>query len=61
MKYKHVYVAHEARMWVMTIISGVSAIATILATHPEIKEKLANKFSPKKKYKIIIVKEEDLP
>ena len=56
MKYKHVYAAHEARMWVMTIISGVSVAASILATHPELKEKLKEKFSPKKKIRIIIVK-----
>lgn len=58
MKYKHVYAAHEARMWVMTIISGVSVAASILATHPELKEKLKEKFSPKKKIRIIIVKED---
>ena len=61
MKYKHVYAAHEARMWVMTIISGVSAIATILATHPEIKQKVKDVFTPKpkeKKIQIIIVKGE---
>lgn len=58
MKYKHVYAAHEARMWVMTIISGVSAVATILAANPELKEKLKEKFSPKKKIRIIIVKED---
>lgn len=58
MKYKHVYAAHEARMWVMTIISGVSAVATILAAHPELKEKIKSKFAPKKKYKIIVVEEE---
>lgn len=58
MKYKHVYAAHEARMWVMTIISGVSAVATILAAHPELKERLKEKFSPKKRIRIVIVKEE---
>ena len=58
MKYKHVYAAHEARMWVMTIISGVSAVATILAAHPELKEKLKEKFSPKRKIQIVIVKED---
>lgn len=58
MKYKHVYAAHEARMWVMTIISGVSAVATILAANPELKEKLKEKFSPKKKIRIVIVKED---
>lgn len=58
MKYKHVYAAHEARMWVMTIISGVSVAASILAAHPELKEKLKEKFSPKKKIRIIVVKED---
>lgn len=58
MKYKHVYAAHEARMWVMTIISGVSAVASIMAAHPELKEKIKAKFTPKPKIKIIIVKED---
>lgn len=58
MKYKHVYAAHEARMWAMTIISGVSAVATILAAHPELKERLKEKFSPKKRIRIVIVKED---
>ena len=58
MKYKHVYAAHEARMWVMTIISGVSVAASILAAHPELKEKLKEKFSPRKKIRIIVVKED---
>ena len=58
MKYKHVYAAHEARMWVMTIISGVSVAASILAANPELKEKLKNTFKPKKKIRIVIVKED---
>lgn len=58
MKYKHVYAAHEVRMWVMTIISGVSVAASILAAHPELKEKLKEKFSPNKKIRIVIVKED---
>ncbi|MBO7450296.1 MAG: hypothetical protein J6U54_07980 [Clostridiales bacterium] len=58
MKYKHVYAAHEARMWVMTIISGVSVAASILAANPELKEKLKNAFKPKKKIRIVIVKED---
>ena len=40
MKYKHVYAAHEARMWLQTIISGVAVGGAILAAHPEAKEKL---------------------
>ena len=58
MKYKHVYAAHEARMWVMTVISGVSVVASILAANPELKEKVKTALSPKKKVKIIIVKED---
>ena len=58
MKYKHVYAAHEARMWVMTIISGVSVVTSILAANPELKEKLKKKFSPKKRIKIIVVEED---
>ena len=58
MKYKHVYAAHEARMWVMTIISGVSVAASILAAHPEIKERMKSVFTPKKRIKIIVVKED---
>lgn len=38
--------------------SGVSAVATILAANPELKEKIKNKLAPKKKYKIIVVEEE---
>lgn len=40
MKYKHVYAAHEARMWLQTIISGVAVGGAILAAHPEVKGKL---------------------
>lgn len=40
MKYKHVYAAHEARMWIQTILSGVAVGGAILAAHPEVKEKL---------------------
>ena len=40
MKYKHVYAAHEARMWLQTILSGVAVGGAILAAHPEVKEKL---------------------
>jgi len=43
---------------VMTIISGASAVATILAANPELKEKIKSKLAPKKKYKIIVVEEE---
>lgn len=40
MKYKTVYAAHEARMWLQTILSGVAVGGAILAAHPEAKEKL---------------------
>lgn len=40
MKYKHVYAAHEARMWLQTILSGIAVGGAILAAHPEVKEKL---------------------
>lgn len=40
MKYKHVYAAHEARMWLQTIISGIAVGGAILTAHPETKEKL---------------------
>lgn len=40
MKYKTVYAAHEARMWLQTILSGVAVGGAILAAHPEMKEKL---------------------
>ncbi|MBO7449416.1 MAG: hypothetical protein J6U54_03525 [Clostridiales bacterium] len=55
MKYKHVYASHEARMWVMTIISGVSAVASLLAAHPELTQKIKNLRKPK--IKIIVVKD----
>ena len=58
MKYKHVYAAHEARMWVMTIISGVSVAASILAANPELKEKVKRAFKPKKTIRIVVVEEE---
>jgi hypothetical protein len=40
MKYKTVYAAHEARMWLQTILSGVAVGGAILAAHSEVKEKL---------------------
>lgn len=40
MKYKTIYGAHEARMWLQTIISGVAVGGAILAAHPEVKTKL---------------------
>lgn len=58
MKYKHVYAAHEVRMWVMTIISGVSVAASILAANPELKEKVKRAFKPKKTIRIVVVEEE---
>ena len=62
MKYKHVYAAHEARMWLQTILSGVAVGGAILAAHPEAKEKLKavpgkikSKFQKKKNPEIKIV------
>lgn len=40
MRYKHVYAAHEARMWLQTIISGIAVGGAVLAAHPGAKEKL---------------------
>jgi hypothetical protein len=57
MKYKHIYAAHEARMWVMTIINAVSTITTIAATHPELVESIKNRFSGRKRIRIIVVEE----
>jgi hypothetical protein len=58
MKYKHLYAAHEIRMWVMTIVSAASAIATISATHPEVMDAIKSKFKKKPKIKIVVVKED---
>lgn len=65
MKYKTIYGAHEARMWLQTIISGIAVGGAILAAHPEVKEKLTgipskikDKFCKKKDesvVKIIVV------
>ena len=65
MKYKHIYAAHEARMWLGTIISGVTALSAIALAHPELKEAVTNKvkgiknkFSKKPPIKIVVVDQE---
>lgn len=71
MKYKTLYAAHEARMWLKTLIGGALVVTSIVATNPEIKdaakekvrnikEKVKNKFK-KKPIKIVVVDEEGKP
>lgn len=43
MKYKHIQAAHELRMWILTIATGVTAASAVLARHPEAKEWVDNK------------------
>lgn len=38
MKYKHIQAAHELRMWILTIATGVAATNAVLQRHPEAKE-----------------------
>lgn len=69
MRYKHIQAAHELRMWILTIATGVAAANVMLAKHPELKEKAQNawdsvkgKFSKKenpntKTIKIVIINE----
>ncbi len=67
MKYKHVYAAHEIRMWIVTGITLVGTAGAILERHPEIKEKAKDKWddftgkfkknNPKTKtIKIVVIK-----
>lgn len=65
MKYKHIYAAHEARMWLGTIISGVTALSVIASTHPELVKAVTNKvadiknkFSKKPPIKIVVIDKE---
>lgn len=71
MKYKTLYAAHEARMWLKTLIGAGLATAVFVAANPEIKdavkekvrnikEKAKNKFK-KKPIKIVVVDEEGKP
>ena len=69
MKYKTLYAAHEARMWVSTIIAGAGVVATVITTNPEIKDKISDawrrakgKFKKKpkiKKIKLVVVEPEE--
>ena len=43
MKHKHIQAAHELRMWILTIATGVTAASAILARHPEAKEWIDDK------------------
>jgi hypothetical protein len=43
MKYKHIQAAHELRMWILTIATGVTAASAVLARHPEAKEWIDDK------------------
>lgn len=46
MKYKDVYAAHEARMWITTVIIPVIVGAYVLdKSHPEIRQGIQQKFA----------------
>ncbi len=65
MKYKTIYAAHEARMWLGTIISGIAVVTAITAAHPEMKDAVKKKWSGikekirKKNLKIVVVNEKE--
>lgn len=60
-KYKHIQAAHEIRMWIVTIATGVAAANMMLERHPEVREKIRNtidgvkeKFTKEEKDKSVI-------
>lgn len=66
MKYKTIYAAHEARMWIGTIISGVAAASAIAVAHPELVDSakrkvrtIKEKIHKKPKLKIVVVNNEE--
>lgn len=38
MKYKHVYAAHEARMWIKDVIIPAVSVGLILYSNPRVRE-----------------------
>lgn len=45
MKYKHIQAAHEARMWVIAIATGLTAAGKFLSDNPEVKRIVNDKVS----------------
>lgn len=48
MKYKHVYAAHELRMWLLLALGTVAAVDNFCLRHPDTARRIANKFRRKK-------------
>lgn len=60
MKYKHVYAAHEARMWIKDVIIPAVGVGLVLYSNPQVREStkdgvnklknsIKNKFKKKEK------------